>query len=263
MTDDSAASGTSLAVEDWLEYCRSVVRDGEHLAECAAAGGSVPGDPDGRGRVVYPEARWPGSLGKDYQSGGLLWLNIVHEDLGQLGLRAEADAYAAATALWRVADRADRAADDGYLTAQRRMYSAGLVTWNVRSLIHRVAVEALGFELDELVYANAARCQVLIRTDGRHGKVQDGLVGLCQGWLPISRLIDDLKPAVVIYTSKEAMRFVPARPGLFVVGLTQRFQVQRNSPWQPSGRPWLAALEADWAAFDARRSEPDKPTTHG
>jgi hypothetical protein len=231
----------------WLDYCRRVVRDDEHRIDCAARGGSALGDPDGRGRVVYAEARWPGYLGALYRPGGILWVNIVHEDLGQRGYRAEADRYAGATARWRSAGQRDAGEDALYLEAQRRAYLGGLSTWTVGNLVRDVVVSTLGESLHTIAYCNAARCQVLVRKDGQHGPVQDRLVGLCQAWLPIDIAVDALQPSLVVFTSAVLLAERDwSWPGVLVVGLTQRYRIQSRSPWQPGMRPWREALRSEW-----------------
>lgn len=76
----------------WLDYCRRVVRDDDHRVACALRGGSAAESPP-----VFADVRWPGYLGADYRPGGLLWVNIIHEDLGQPGFRDGAASLAAAT----------------------------------------------------------------------------------------------------------------------------------------------------------------------
>lgn len=69
----------------WLAYARSVVSDREHIARCAAKGGSPEHD-----GVDAVDLRWPGYLGAEYRRGGVVCVANVHRDFASGGFGATA-----------------------------------------------------------------------------------------------------------------------------------------------------------------------------
>jgi hypothetical protein len=170
----------------WLDYCKRVVSDKDHATLCASLGGSTPA------AGVYPSNRWPGYVGERYAEGKLLWINIVHRDMIERWNGAEAARLAAATTAWS----AGEIGDDDYLAANRAGYQAALGPngWTVGRAVRKLT-SALNWELGDVAYANAARCQVV--PTGSYAEVQDRLVMFCQGWLPIRELVAILRPGLV------------------------------------------------------------------
>lgn len=178
----------------WLAYARSVVSAKEHIASCAAKGGS----PDHPG-VDAVDLRWPGYLGAEYRRGGVLCVANVHRDFASGGFGATAAVKLVdGTRKW-----SDGAMTDSvYLGANRGAYSVGLRKWTVGSRVGAV-LAALRTPVEAIAYTNAARCQYpeVPPVLPRAGETKKKLVKLCVARFPIGDLVRTLEPAVVLFTS--------------------------------------------------------------
>jgi hypothetical protein len=236
--------------DGWLRYCRRIVRDEPHRLACARRGGSPPED-----ARVFADVRWPGYLGPGYEPGGLLWVNIIHEDLRQEHFGEQAEEIAVATRRWRDADPGDAAEDEQYLSVQQRIYSEALRTWKVGHLIRDVATETLGISVDQMAYLNAARCQAPMGTTA--WRRQDLLVKFCQNWWPLEEALTALDPALLVIGTAAMLRQLPPQPSRRLAVGVFRHQIQRGSPWKPApGQPWREALAEDWTEHRRRQWSP-------
>jgi len=184
--------------EGWLRYARDVVGDLDHRRECALLGGS----PDHPG-VDAPDLRWPGYLGERAAPGrSILCVGAVHREFASGSLRAHhRDRLVDATRAWA----GGRLDDQGYLAASRSVYLAGLHGWPVGTHLRQVA-DALGLDVFDLVFTNAARCQVpelppeLPRASATKVALQD----LCLGRFPITPLVRLVRPRLLLFISSHA-----------------------------------------------------------
>jgi hypothetical protein len=189
---------TTTLDDGWLDYAREVVGDGTHRALCERAGGS----PEHPG-VDATDVRWPGYLGERVMRGtGLLCVGNIHRDFASGNLRSwHRDQLVDATRGWR-----DGSVDDAsYLAAVRRVYLAGLSGWRVGLHIGHV-VEALGLDLLQVAYVNAARCQYpeVPPTMAAAPQIKVRLQRLCLQRFPVDRLVRLLDPRLVLFTSTTA-----------------------------------------------------------
>jgi hypothetical protein len=189
---------TVSATKAWLAYAREVVGDQPHLDECAALGGSPlhPG-------VDAVDLRWPGYLGAAVSRGtGALVIGNIHRNFasGAVGVK-DRDRLVEVTRGWR-----DGLVDDvTYLTIVRDVYLMGLHGWPLGRQV-RFAATGLGLSFDKVIYVNAARCQYPEIPPALHGArlTKPALQRLCLNRFPVSRLIADLQPELLLFTSVSA-----------------------------------------------------------
>jgi hypothetical protein len=189
---------TVSAAKAWLAYAREVVSDEPHRTECAALGGSPlhPG-------VDAVDLRWPGYLGAGVSHGsGALIIGNIHRNFasGTVGVK-DRDRLVEVTRGWRdgLVD------DDTYLTAVRDVYLMGLHGWPLGRQV-RFAAAGLGLSFDQIIYVNAARCQYPEIPPSLHGArlTKPALQRLCLDRFPVSRLVADLQPELLLFTSVNA-----------------------------------------------------------
>ena len=190
----------------WLTYAREVLADPAHLAECAQLGGS----PDHPG-VDAPDLRWPGYLGSAVSRGtGALVVGNIHRNFasGTVSVK-DRDRLVEVTRNWRdgIVD------DETYLTIVRDVYLIGLNAWPLGRQV-RFAALGLGLSFDKVTYVNAARCQYPEVPPALHTArlTKPALQRLCLDRFPISRLVADLEPELLLFTSVTA--FDKAAQGL-------------------------------------------------
>jgi hypothetical protein len=190
----------------WLTYAREVVADRTHRTDCANLGGS-PQHPG----VDATDLRWPGYLGAGVCRGtGALVIGNIHRNFasGTVDIK-DRDRLVEATRSWRdgLVD------DDTYLAIMRDVYLIGLNGWPLGRQV-RFAATGLGLSLDKIAYVNAARCQYPeippALPDARLTK--PALQRFCLDRFPISRLVRDLEPELLLFTSVTA--FDKAAQGL-------------------------------------------------
>lgn len=182
----------------WLSYAREVVGDDAHRQECALAGGS-PAHPG----VDATDLRWPGYLGERAKfRDNVLCVGNVHREFASGALRSfHRDRLVDATRAWR-----DGGMDDAeFLAATRRVYLAGLNGWAVGNHI-RYVVAALGRDLLDVVFTNAARCQYpeIPPPLPRPAATKVALQHLCLARFPLTGLVSMLQPRLVVFTSASA-----------------------------------------------------------
>lgn len=218
MQEHAHKGASRAAVRDrWLAYCREVVNDTDHHAQCAALGGS-----DGAGGFPV-DVRWPGYLGPLYSPGGLLWVANIHRNFDSAGL-TEQFASAAADVVRRY-----RATDNGvaYLAETGATYQRGLAAWNVVGTRGFRVLDRLGLTLVEIAYLNAARCQ--------HVSTGERLQKFCQRRWPLRTTVALLRPALLVITSDTALKAAGASPWpCTVIAYNQRNgRLTQASPWKP------------------------------
>jgi hypothetical protein len=100
---------------------------------------------------------------------------------------------------------AGRLDDQRYLGATRGVYLAGLHGWPVGTHFRHVA-EALGLDVFDLVFINAARCQFpeLPPELPQAAVTKVALQDLCLSRFPLKPLLSLLRPRVLLFTSSHA-----------------------------------------------------------
>jgi hypothetical protein len=179
----------------WLAYAREVVRDSTHRGQCALLGGS-PQHPG----VDATDLRWPGYLGAAVKRGsGVLMVGNIHRNFanGTVGVK-ERDRLVEVTRAWR-----DGLVDDqSYLTIVRDVYLIGLRGWPLGRQL-RFAASRLGISLEEVTYLNAARCQYpeIPPALAQARLAKPALQRFCLSRFPISRVVADVEPELLLFTS--------------------------------------------------------------
>lgn len=235
MTGDGALRASDVE-QAWLDYARDVVHDSDHRAACAALGGSPSAD-------GFPEdVRWPGALGRTYRPGGVLWVSNIHRNFDSAGVSMSAATDAAdLVRRWR-----DGAIGDAlFLEGIRAVYEHGLATWTVGTWPRKV-LAALGFSVSDVLYTNAARCQ----STG----TGEALQRFCLVRFPLTRLVEEMRPGLVLITSSTALTISPSESWPCpVVAFSQRNgRLVLASPWKPPGvdgpvsaAEWIPALASE------------------
>ena len=220
----------------WLDYAREVVHDADHRAACAGLGGSPAAD-------GFPEdVRWPGSLGRTYCEGGVLWVSNIHRNFDSAGVTVSAATDAAdLVRRWR-----DGVIGDAlFLEGIRGVYEHGLATWTVGTWPRKV-LAALGYSVSDVLYTNAARCQ----STG----TGEALQRFCLVRFPLDRLVEEMRPGLVLITSATALSITETGSWACpVVAFSQRNgRLVLASPWKPVGvdsgvsaSEWIPALAAE------------------
>lgn len=183
----------------------------------------------------FPEdVRWPGAIGRTYAEGGVLWVSNIHRNFDSAGVPSAAATDAAdLVRRWR-----DGAIGDGlFLEGIRAVYEHGLSTWTVGSWPRKV-LAALGHQVSDVLYTNAARCQ----STG----TGEALQKLCLLRFPLTRLVEELRPGLVLITSSTALSITPTeswpppvvafsqRNGRLVLEAVRRGGRVSASEWIPS-----------------------------
>ena len=189
--------------ERWLDYAWSVINcPASHRERCEARGGAVPG----MGRVDGNEVRWPGYLGRGYRDGvGVLCVGAVHregsleDEAGDSVIRRTNAQLVSAHRRWVRCGRS-RNEDHVYLEAVRRAYEDALPHWDRWKRHFRSLVEDyLGMDRIDIAWANLAKCRVAIHLGNKIRTAEAKLTKLCQQeFSPVSRLIDAIRPAIVL-----------------------------------------------------------------
>lgn len=192
----------------WVTYALRLLDDREHLRRCELAGGSPIGELD-PGRRLDADLRWPGYLGRDYRSGGVLCVATVHRDFETNG----AGPGVRAGIVEATRGLRDRILSDvEYLNLVRRGYEAGLAKWVVGGHLGRT-LGALGVPLSAIAYVNAARCQVpenwshlpdkAARSAAKATCNQIKEAVLCRCWVdyPVTNLVAMLRPSFVLFAN--------------------------------------------------------------
>ena len=190
----------------WLAYAREVVGSSEHRDQCAKLGGS-PQHPG----VDATDVRWPGYLGAAVERGAsVLMVGNIHRNFANGGVAvAERDRLVEVTRAWR-----DGKVDDQtYLSVVRQVYLIGLRGWPLGRQL-RFTARRLGLSLEEATYVNAARCQYpeIPPALAAARLAKPALQRFCLERFPISRIVSDIQPKLVLYTSVVA--FDEARASL-------------------------------------------------
>ena len=174
----------------WLDYAWNVVNCPLHhrrgcLIRGAASGNGVDGG---------NELRFPGYIGRSYEPGrGVLLVGHVHrEPEPHMSLPGDPARFVAAHFRWIEHGRSDEA-DAAFLAEVRRYYGEAVAGWNPwRQFFRRIVEDELGMSLDQVAYANLAKC----RQDPNRGTAEN-LVSYCQGQFPAAQLVDAVRPAGV------------------------------------------------------------------
>jgi hypothetical protein len=177
----------------WLDYARHVVNvSAAHIQLCESQGG-VP-DVGDTSRTL----RWPGYIGRRYREGeGVLCINQVHRDINAETEQISPDVnqrYVEATSNWR----AGRLSDADFLGETRRAYEYWIPRWAAWKHFRYLVEQQLGLRVDEVVYANLAKCQLST------GRATTGVVRSCQTEFPICELVMAIRPRVVLCARADA-----------------------------------------------------------
>lgn len=162
----------------WLDYARRVVNvKADHIRACEGAGG-VPDSLD-----VSRALRWPGYIGRRYEEGvGVLCVAQVHRDDNAASERVDPQvniAYVAAVRNWKLGQVDDAA----FLEATRAAYEHWIPGWiRWRQHFGYLVQEVLGLSIDQIAYANLAKCQLPITSNTYK------VVALCQREFPMCDL---------------------------------------------------------------------------
>lgn len=246
---------------NWLEYCRSVLTDQDHIAACSLAGGS----PEGPG-VDATDLRWPGYFGREYKANqSVLVVSNVHRNFASHHVTVvQRDLLVNTTRLWR--DR--QVSDAHYLAGVRSVYEAGLSGgWKV-SVHLRKTLSEMGLDVTEIAYVNAARCQYpegQETTDASKSvdrKRKKGLQKDCLKRFPIRDLEVMLRPRVVLYMSltayTEAESSAPEDAVMRVCFNQLNGNLSRTASWK--GQTLAMPMQrAEWTKELIRWSEATKP----
>jgi hypothetical protein len=178
---------------EWLFYARRLLADKGHIAKCDLALG-----PEAVWLSDADDLRWPGYLGSEYRPGGLLLVATVHREFasGRPPLPAElTQRLVDCTRAWR-----DGALDDDtWLGVLRDVYALGLAHhWAVGRLIRALENRA-PFDVHDVAYVNAARCQLVENPPLAHrAEIIKRVVALCAIAYPVAALLELLQPGAVI-----------------------------------------------------------------
>jgi hypothetical protein len=183
-------SHLTVTEERWLEYARRVVNVSEaHISGCESAGGA----PAGVDRDPATAVRWPGYIGKEYVEGhGVLCVAQVHRE-GHA--KAEKLDDQISLKLVDVVSRWKQGQVDDvtFLLEARSAYRYWIPLWTRWKQHFKYLVEdLLGLTVDEIAYANLAKCMVPIETS------PDEVVRFCQGDFPVCDLVEAVKPRAVL-----------------------------------------------------------------
>ena len=103
--------------------------------------------------------------------------------------------------------------DETYLTIMRDVYLMGFTGWPLGRQVRFVAA-GLGLSFDIVAYVNAARCQYPEVPPALQASrlTKPALQRLCLDRFPVSRLVTDLDPQLVLFTSVTAFDEPRSRP---------------------------------------------------
>lgn len=186
----------------WLDYAWEVVNcPTGHRRACERAGGARPG----QGRVDGNELRWPGYLGRRYgEERGVLCVGAVHrEATPELERRdrtiGRTNAELATSAREWLAGGRSEPGDSRYLGRVRSAYEEALPQWARWQRHYRTLVEDyLGMSSTQIAWSNLAKCRVSIDRGPKQRSAEAALTRLCQSAFPIDRLIEAIRPVVVL-----------------------------------------------------------------
>lgn len=171
----------------WLEYAWEVVTDASHRVDCEKLGGKVFD-------LDATETRWPGYIGTNYSSGNPIFVSNIHRNFDSGGLTEDVSIvrdFSSANENWKSAGRSI-SGDNQFLVSTALNYERGLKSWNVGSVMRKY-LRASGMHWSDVAYLNVAKCQSM----DAGSKLQD----LCIRRWPIERLVDALRPSVIVTCS--------------------------------------------------------------
>lgn len=178
-----------MMLDEWLDYAWDVARC-DHLEKCRTQGG---GAVNNGCNPRFPDLRYPGYVGTDYQPGGVLCVGMVHNGRALFaGSFIDAEA---ATKEWLDTSRAN---DDAYVSGLRTGYEGVLAGWGPWEQLGEPTKIILGVATDQeairrIAFTNVAKCWTIPRT-GSDSKV----MSLCKRKVPMKRLVRILMPSVVL-----------------------------------------------------------------